>query len=169
MPPKFMSSKISSLWKTPQAAPTPSSGRPAKRSRRGEDNDDDDDLDNPEYHVTSEQLRKLVATRKSSSSERTALAAEMGAVKKNKGTVMARSMNYAELQKKQKRLRELEAEQAERDKELGGGSAIIRRTTVVGKKKKQQKASLKEGMRMENGMVRVGKKTIEANSSRKKR
>ncbi len=63
-----------------------------------------------------------------------------------------------------RKLKELEKEQAERDKELGGGNAIIRRTKTG--KKKEKKASLRE-IGMKDGAVVVSKRKIQANSSKK--
>jgi hypothetical protein len=162
MPPKFLSSKVSDLWK--ERAPKPP---PAKRSRRSEE---EDELD-AEARISSEQLRQLVEQRvaaKGATSERAALASEMSEMKKNKGTGLAKSMNFAELQRKQRRLKELEKEQGERDKELGGGSAIISRVKFGGPKKKKPGKSLRE-LGMRDGMVKVSRRTIEANSGGKKR
>ncbi len=161
MPPKFMSSKVADLWK--ERAPRP-------RSRK---NEAEDELD-AEARISSEQLRQLVEQRvaakgaaKGSTSERAALAREMSDMKKNKGTGLAKAVNFAELQRKQRRLKELEKEQAERDKELGGGSAIISRVKTGPKKKKPGKSLRELGMR--DGMVKVSRRTIEANNGKKRR
>jgi hypothetical protein len=63
-----------------------------------------------------------------------------------------------------RKLKQLELEQAERDKELGGGSAIIKR--VKSGKKKEKKASLRE-IGMKDGAVVVSKRKIAANSSKR--
>jgi hypothetical protein len=163
MPPKFLSSKVADLWKERASKPPP-----AKRSRLSEE---EDELD-AEARISSEQLRQLVEQRvvaKGATSERAALAREMSEMKKNKGTGLAKSMNFAELQRKQRRLKELEKEQGERDKELGGGSAIISRVKFgAGPKKKKPGKSLRE-LGMRDGMVKVSRRTIEANSGKKRR
>lgn len=153
MPPKkFMtSSKISDVWKD--------SVPPAQKKRKKEADEDDIDL-----RVTSEHLRALLQQRGVVKSERSALAQELSDVKKLKGSNQAKALNYAELQKKQKKLKELEQEQAERDKELGGGSAIIKRSKSG--KKKEKKASLRE-IGMKDGAVVVSKRKIQSHNSKK--
>lgn len=92
MPPKkFMSSsKISDVWKD--------SGVPSAQKKRKASLGKDDDLDS---RVTSEQLRQLVQ-KGGLKSERSALAQELEDLKKLKGSNQAKSVNYADLQKKQR-------------------------------------------------------------------
>ncbi len=157
MPPKFLSSKVSHVWREPTAqAASP------KRSRK-------EDPGDAEARISSEQLRQLVEQRvaaKAAASERTELARELSDLKSHKGSAQAKAVNYGELQRKQRRLKELEKEQAERDRELGGGAAIVHRTKV-GKATKKRSKSLRE-LGMTDGAVKVSKRTIAANSSKKR-
>lgn len=154
MPPKFMSSKISKTWEEKKAPPPP------KRRRR----DDDDDV-KIDYAATKEQMHRMVATRKEKS-ERSHLADLLSETKQEK-----KSMNYREMQDKIKRLKGLELEQRERDKELaGGGPAFVERKSL--KKKRVTTRGLGQGVSegyFVNGQLKVSKKTIDRVKGEKQR
>ena len=84
-------------------------------------------------------------------------------------------MNYREMQEKQARLKKLEAEQRERDRELaGGGPALIKRKGLKKKAKKKQLGlgqGVHEGSHFAQGELKVSRKTIEkvASTKRKKK
>lgn len=144
---RFMSSKVSAVWKDKSEE-----RRPTTKRRKREAGEED------KLGISDAQLRQLMEEG-GGGSERTRLAEEMGRVKKKKGTNQAVSYNYATLQAKQRRLKVLEAEQRERDKELGGGVSIVKRSG--GKKaRKKPTASLKEGLALRGGGVFVSDKVL---------
>jgi hypothetical protein len=96
MPPKqFLSSKTADIWndRKPSAPP--------EKKRKKDDRNEVDDID---LRVTGEHLRQLVQ-RGAARSERSSLAQELTDMKKLKGTNQAKPFNYADLQKKQKKLK----------------------------------------------------------------
>jgi len=146
MPPKFLKSKISSLWTEPQAPPA------AKRRKRSRDEE------SVSMGASRDELNSLVAAR-ADKSERANLRDLLVETKRDK-----KAMNYREMQDKIRRLKELEKEQQERDKELaGGGPAFVQRKSIT-KKKKKKSLGLGQGVSegyFADGQLKVSSKTID--------
>lgn len=156
---KFMSSDISKLWA--DGTGDGDSTRKGKRRRKEDEEEKDEAL------VITEKDLVALGRKQHHLSERSRYEQQLSELKKQ-----GKRMNYAVMQKKIQRLKELEKQQDERDKELGGGSAIIKRKklTLAGKKsrdkeRKSQKLIIhQEGTYVNKGAVSVSRKMISKNT-----